>query len=1228
MVQSPVKETTKAQSQTFATLDGNEAVARVVYPLNEVIAIYPITPSSPMGEWADTWSSQGKKNLWGSVPTVVEMQSEGGVAGAVHGALQTGSLTTTFTASQGLLLMIPNMYKIAGELTPTVFHVAARSIAAQALSIFGDHSDVMATRATGFALLCSASVQEAQDMALIATAATLKSRIPFLHFFDGFRTSHEIQKIELLNEEIMGSLIAEDDIIAHRQRALSPDLPVIRGTAQNPDVFFQARETVNPYYQACPEITQTVMDQFAQLTGRHYKLFEYYGNPQAERVIVLMGSGCETVQETVDYLTQQGELVGVVKVRLYRPFDSQGFIATLPKTAKSIAVLDRTKEPGSSGEPLYLDIANAVMEYWDAPSLPKVVGGRYGLSSKEFTPAMIKGVFDNLAQDKPKNHFTIGINDDLTHNSLEYDPDFSTEPEDIVRAIFYGLGSDGTVGANKNTIKIIGESTDNYAQGYFVYDSKKSGSVTVSHLRFGSQPIHSTYLVNKASFVGCHQWNFLEKLPVLEAIEPGGTFLLNSPYSQDELWHQLPQQIQQQIIDQQVRFYAINAYKVAREAGMGGRINTVMQVCFFTLSGVLPQEEAITAIKGSIRKTYGKKGVEIVNMNLKAVDATLDNLYQIEVPKNITSNLSPNPSPTRRGEVEGESSIPDTAPRFIPKVLEKAIARQGDSIPVSALPCDGTYPSGTSKLEKRNIAQEIPVWDSDVCVQCGKCVMVCPHAVIRSKVYEPEQLANAPASFKSADPREKDWQGLKFTIQVAAEDCTGCGICVDVCPAKNKSQPRFKAINMEPQLPLREQERENWDFFLNLPNPDRTKLNLHKIAQQQMEEPLFEFSGACAGCGETPYLKLMSQLFGDRAVVANATGCSSIYGGNLPTTPWTHNTEGRGVAWSNSLFEDNAEFGLGFRVSLDKQAQFAAELLKSLASEVGEDLATSILNAEQKDEADIYEQRQRVSQLKDKLQNLLTISEGLSFRIPSDIPFRDSLGLTTKIKQLLSVADYLVKKSVWIVGGDGWGYDIGYGGLDHVLASGRNVNILVMDTEVYSNTGGQMSKATPRGAVAKFAAGGKPSPKKDLGLMAMTYGNVYVASVAMGARDEHTLRAFLEAEAYEGVSLIIAYSHCIAHGINMTTAMQHQKALVDSGRWLLYRYDPRRSKKGENPLLLDSRSPKQLVEPSMYAENRFRMLMHSQPEAAKKLMRQAQEDVNTRYGMYKYLAARQMDNSQ
>jgi pyruvate-ferredoxin/flavodoxin oxidoreductase len=1197
MVQSISRKQT-----TFATIDGNEAVARVAYALNEVIAIYPITPSSPMGEWADAWSSQGKKNLWDTIPTVVEMQSEGGVAGAVHGALQTGSLTTTFTASQGLLLMLPNMYKIAGELTPTVFHIAARSLAAQALSIFGDHSDVMSARSTGFAMLCSASVQEAQDFALISTAASLESRIPFVHFFDGFRTSHEIQKIELLSDEVLRSLIDDRLVFDHRLRALTPDRPVIRGTAQNPDVYFQARETVNPYYQACPDLTQKVMDEFAQLTGRQYQLFEYHGDAAAEKVIVLMGSGCDTVHETVDYLNQQGEKVGVLKVRLYRPFAGEKFVAALPATVKNIAVLDRTKEPGSVGEPLYLDVITALAEFWQINSpQPKVVGGRYGLSSKEFTPAMIKGVFDNLSNAPPKNHFTIGINDDLSHTSLEYNSEFSIEPEDVVRAIFYGLGSDGTVGANKNSIKIIGGETDNYAQGYFVYDSKKSGSVTVSHLRFGSQPIRSTYLVNKANFVACHQWQFVEQFPILREIEPGGTFLINSPYSQEEVWSQLPAAIQEQIVEKNLKLYAINAYQVAREAGMGGRINTVMQVCFFALSGVLPREEAINAIKQSIRKTYGKKGEEIVQMNLKAVDATLDHLYEIQPGEISDSSATQTQSPL------------DSAPTFVREVLGKMIAREGDELPVSALPVDGTYPSGTTKWEKRNIAQEIPVWEADICVQCGKCVMVCPHAVIRSKVYEPQQLANAPATFKSTNAKDKDWHDLKFTIQVAAEDCTGCGICVDVCPAKNKLQPRLKAINMQPQLPLREQERENWDFFLNLPNPDRRNLKLNKISQQQMQEPLFEFSGACAGCGETPYLKLATQLFGDRTIVANATGCSSIYGGNLPTTPWTHNAEGRGPAWSNSLFEDNAEFGLGFRVSIDKQTQFAAELLHTLAQEVGEDLATSILNNQQQDEADIYEQREKVSQLKQHLERLLNSELDPSVK--------------AKVQNLKSLADYLVKKSVWIVGGDGWAYDIGYGGLDHVIASGRNVNILVLDTEVYSNTGGQMSKATPRAAVAKFAAGGKPMAKKDLGLIAMTYGNVYVASVAMGARDEHTLRAFLEAEAYDGPSLIIAYSHCIAHGINMQTAMQQQKAIVESGRWLLYRYDPRRKQLGENPLILDSRSPKLPIKESMYQENRFLMLMRNQPEAARKLLEEAQADVNTRWQLYQYLAARQLETA-
>ncbi|MGK7914487.1 MAG: pyruvate:ferredoxin (flavodoxin) oxidoreductase, partial [Prochloraceae cyanobacterium] len=1139
--------------------------------------------------------SQNMTNLWGTVPSVVEMQSEGGAAGAVHGALQAGSITTTFTASQGLLLMIPNLYKIAGELTPAVIHVAARSLAAQALSIFGDHSDVMAARATGFALLCSASVQEAHDFALIAQAATLKTRVPFIHFFDGFRTSHEIQKIELLEENVLRSLIDDELILAHRARGLTPDRPVLRGTAQNPDVYFQARESVNPFYDACSEIVQQLMDQFGELTGRHYRLYEYHGAADAERVIVLMGSGCEAVHETVDYLNQQGEKVGVLKVRLYRPLDAQSLVAALPKTVQKIAVLDRTKEPGSNGEPLYLDFVNAIVEMFDG-NLPKMVGGRYGLSSKEFNPAMIKGIFANLQQDQPKNHFTVGINDDLSHTSLDYDPEFSTEPDNVVRAMFYGLGSDGTVGANKNSIKIIGEETDNYAQGYFVYDSKKSGAVTVSHLRFGNQPIRSTYLIDRANFVGCHQWNFLEKLDVLKAAVTGATFLVNSPYSVNEVWAQLPIEIQEQIVRKKLKFYVINANQVARDSGMGGRINTVMQTCFFALAGVLPQEEAIAQIKKAIKKTYGKKGEKIVQMNLQAVDNTLDNLFEVSVPTQVTS------------QIHQQAAIPDTAPEFVRQVLGKMVSREGDQLPVSALPCDGTYPTGTSQWEKRNVAQFIPVWDPDVCVQCGKCVMVCPHGVIRGKAYEPAQLDNAPASFKSTEVRDKDFKGQKFTIQVAPEDCTGCAICVDICPAKNKSQPSLKAINMEEQLPLREQERENWDFFLNLPNPDRRQLKLNQIRQQQLQEPLFEFSGACAGCGETPYIKLMTQLFGDRALVANATGCSSIYGGNLPTTPWTQNADGRGPAWSNSLFEDNAEFGLGFRLAIDKHAQFAAELLKSLANEVGAELASSILTSEQKDEADIYEQRERVAQLKNKLQTIV--------RANGRTPLPD----TAKIKQLLSLADYLVKKSVWIVGGDGWAYDIGFGGLDHVIASGRNVNILVMDTEVYSNTGGQSSKATPRAAVAKFAAGGKPAPKKDLGLIAMTYGNVYVASVAMGAKDEHTLRAFIEAEAYDGPSLIIAYSHCIAHGINMTTAMKQQKDLVESGRWLLYRYNPNLKQEGKNPLQLDSRSPKKQVSQSMYAENRFKMLTKSKPEDAKRLLEEAQEDVNTRWQMYEHLA--------
>jgi pyruvate-ferredoxin/flavodoxin oxidoreductase len=1185
---------------TFITVDGNEAVARIAYRLNEVIAIYPITPSSPMAEWADAWSAAKQPNLWGAIPSVVQLQSEGGVAGAVHGALQVGCLTTTFTASQGLLLMIPNLYKIAGELTPIAIHVAARSLAAQGLSIFGDHSDVMATRTTGCALLCSASVQEAQDFAAIATRATFETRIPFLHFFDGFRTSHEVQKIELLADDDLRSLIPQAPILAHRNRALTPDRPVIRGTAQNPDVYFQARETVNSFYNACPGLVQSAMDDFAQLTGRTYHLFDYHGHPEAERVVVLMGSGCETVHETVDYLSQQGEKVGVLKVRLYRPWSLEAFVAALPESIQAIAVLDRTKEPGSLGEPLYQDVVNALVEA--ERTTTRVVGGRYGLSSKEFTPAMVKAVFDNLANTKPKNHFTVGIIDDVTQTSLPIDPDFSIESDTVVRAIFYGLGSDGTVGANKNSIKIIGEETDNYAQGYFVYDSKKSGSVTVSHLRFGSDPIRSTYLIEQANFVACHQWEFVEKYEVLKEAKVGATFLLNSPYSPTETWQRLPSSLREIILAKQLQCYVIDANQVARNAGMGGRINTVMQVCFFALAGVLSREEAIAQIKKAIRKTYGKKGEDVVQMNLTAVDQTQEHLYEVPVGE-----------PVAVGVTEVQHAIPDAAPPFVRDVLGQMAARHGDDLPVSALPVDGTYPSGTTKWEKRNIATEVPVWEPDVCVQCGKCVMVCPHSVIRAKVYEPSQLDQAPATFKSTNARDHDWSDLKFTIQVAAEDCTGCALCVDVCPAKNKLEPRLKAINMAPQLPLREQERENWDFFLNLPNPDRTQLNLHKIGQQQLQEPLFEFSGACGGCGETPYIKLATQLFGDRMLVANATGCSSIYGGNLPTTPWTYNAEGRGPAWSNSLFEDNAEFGLGFRIALDQQITQAIALLQRLThqdnSPIPAELTAAIVDTAQADEAEIFAQRERVAHLKGHLATWLHQPD-----LPSD--------LREQITSLQTLADVLVKKSVWMIGGDGWAYDIGYGGLDHVLASGRNVNILVLDTEVYSNTGGQMSKSTPKGAVAKFAAGGKPAPKKDLGLMAITYGNVYVASVAMGARDEHTLRAFIEAESYNGPSLIIAYSHCIAHGIDMQKGMQQQKMAVESGRWLLYRYDPRRTQQGENPLLLDSRSPKIPVETAMYSENRFKMLSRSSPEEAKRLLKEAQAEVNTRWQLYQYLAAR------
>jgi pyruvate-ferredoxin/flavodoxin oxidoreductase len=1179
--------------RTWTTLDGNEAVARVAYRLNEVIAIFPITPASPMGEWADAWSSAGVPNAWGTVPSVVEMQSEGGAAGAVHGALQGGSLTTTFTASQGLLLMLPNMYKIAGELTATVFHVAARSVAAQALSIFCDHSDVMATRGTGFALLASGSVQEATDFALIAQAATLQSRVPFLHFFDGFRTSHEIAKVELLADDHLRAMIDPALVLAHRQRALSPDHPVLRGTAQNPDVFFQAREAVNAYYAAAPDLTQQAMDRFATLVGRQYHLFEYHGAPDAERLIVLMGSGAEAVHETVDALNAQGDNVGVVKVRLYRPFDARRFVEALPASTRALAVLDRTKEPGSAGEPLYLDCLTALHEglrngWGTVPTMPTVVGGRYGLGSKEFTPAMIRGVFDHLAGERPAHHFTIGIEDDVGHTSLSYDADFSTEPDDVVRALFYGLGADGTVGANKNSIKIIGEETAYFAQGYFVYDSKKAGSVTVSHLRFGPRPIRSTYRISRANFVACHQPTFLERFDMLQHIVPGGTFLLNSPQPPENVWDSLPRPVQEQLIDKRLAFYVIDAYRVARENGMGRRINTVMQVCFFAISGILPQDEAIAAIKQAIERTYGKQGEDIVRMNVNAVDQTLAHLHRVEVPEHASATH------TWRPPVAAE------APDFVQQVTARMLAGNGDALPVSALPADGTYPTGTAKWEKRNIALEIPVWDPQVCIQCGKCAMVCPHGVIRIKVYDPQHLDGAPPTFKATKARDREWRDLEYTIQVAPEDCTGCGICVDVCPAKNKSATRLKAINMQPQAPLRDQERDNWDFFLGLPEMDRRHMHVSHIRQQQVQEPLFEFSGACAGCGETPYIKLASQLFGDRMVVANATGCSSIYGGNLPTTPWTANAAGRGPAWSNSLFEDNAEFGLGLRLAIEQQRRFATELLRTLASQVGDDLASAILTADQHDEAEIFEQRQRVAALKAALHGLET----------------------AEARQLLSLADVLVKKSVWIIGGDGWAYDIGFGGLDHVLASGHDVNVLLLDTEVYSNTGGQMSKATPRAAVAKFAAGGKPTRKKDLGLMAMSYGHVYVASVAMGARDEHTLRAFLEAEAYDGPSLIIAYSHCIAHGIDMTTAMQNQKAAVDTGQWLLYRYHPERPGQGLNPLQLDSHAPSLPLERYLYLENRFKMLTKSKPEVARQLLSEAQDDVAQRRALYEYLAAR------
>jgi pyruvate-ferredoxin/flavodoxin oxidoreductase len=1179
--------------RTTVTIDGNEAAAYVAHKTNEVIAIYPITPSSSMGELADQWSSEGRPNIWGSVPRVVEMQSEAGAAGTLHGALQSGSLATTFTSAQGLLLMIPNMYKIAGELTPAVIHVAARSLATHALSIFGDHQDVMAVRQTGWAMLASNSVQEAMDFALIAQAASLESRIPFVHFFDGFRTSHEIAKVEQLSVEDMQSMISDELVHRHRKSALSPEHPFIRGTAQNPDVYFQGREAANSFYLAAPTIVQNAMDKFAALTGRQYKLFDYVGDPDAEQVLVLMGSGAEVAQEAVDNLNRRGAKFGVLKVRLYRPFSVEHFLQALPPTVESIAVLDRSKEPGSVGEPLYADVVTALSEAESQSThlvqpMPRIIGGRYGLSSKEFTPAMVKGVFEELEKENGRKHFTVGIVDDVTHTSIDYDPTFSTEETDTVRALFYGLGADGTVGANKNSIKIIGEDTGLFAQGYFVYDSKKSGSMTTSHLRFGPKPIHSSYLITRANFVACHQFAFLERLNLLKYAEPGATFLLNSLFGPQDVWAMLPRTIQQEIVVKRLKFHVIDAYKVARETGMGGRINTIMQTCFFAISNVLPREQAIAAIKNAIRKTYGKRGQAVVEKNFAAVDQALANLFQVKVPDQSSSLFDLQPP------------VPAEAPEFVRGVLGPIIQGDGDFLPVSKMPVDGTFPSGTAQWEKRNISLEIPEWDKELCIQCGKCVLVCPHAVIRAKVYESDKLAGAPESFLSAPARWKDLGQMKYSLQVSPEDCTGCTLCVDVCPAKSKTDANHRALNMVPQPPIRQRETMNWEFFLGLPEFDRERLSFGQVKDVQLLQPLFEFSGACSGCGETPYIKLMTQLFGERTIVANATGCSSIYGGNLPTTPYTFNKDGRGIAWANSLFEDNAEFGLGIRISQDKHAEYARQLVQHLTGTIGAELAAALLEADQSSEAGIREQRERVALLK----NILRLS-------PDNFDACD----------LLVLADSLVKRNVWIVGGDGWAYDIGYGGLDHVMASGENVNILVLDSEVYSNTGGQTSKATPRGAVARFSAGGKSTPKKDLALMAMAYGGVYVARVAMGAGDMQTLKAFNEAESYNGPSIIIAYAHCIAHGIDMNHGLTQQKLAVQSGHWPLFRFDPRRAAEGKNPMQLDSKAPSVPLEDYLYNETRYTMLRQSHPDEARKLLEEAREDVAARWKMYEAWAS-------
>ncbi len=1176
-------------------MDGNEAAAHIAFKTNEVIAIYPITPASPMGEWADAWSVQKKSNIWGDVPKIIEMQSEGGAAGAVHGSLQAGALTTTFTASQGLLLMLPNMFKIAGELTPAVFHIAARSVATQALSIFGDHTDVMSARQTGWGFLFANNVQEAMDFALISQAATLESRIPFLHIFDGFRTSHEIAKIEIISDEVIRALIDDDFVKAHRDRGMNPNNPFIRGTAQNPDVFFQGRESSNPFYRATPEIVDRVMRQFEELTGRSYQLFEYEGDPEAEKVLILMGSGADTVDQTTRFLNDSGEKAGVLKVRLYRPFSFDHFIQALPKSVQKIAVLDRTKEPGAMGEPLYQDVITALIEDQTSAdphfaNIPKIIGGRYGLSSKEFTPAMVKSIYEEMDAKSPKNHFTIGINDDVTHTSLSYDATFDIEDDATTRAVFWGLGSDGTVGANKNSIKIIGEETELNAQGYFVYDSKKSGARTISHLRFGPSDLKRPYLISRANFIGIHQFGFLDRFDTLAMAQDGATVLLNSPFNETEIWDNLPTSVRKQIQDKNLKLFVVDAYKVAKEANLGIRINTVMQTCFFAISGVLPKDQAISKIKEYIEKTYGKRGKAIVQMNFNAVDISLDHLHEVKIPKAKTAVIPK--------QVNGFSESPE----FVQNVIAEIINGSGDDLPVSALPCDGTYPSGTTKWEKRDIAMEIPVWDPDICIQCGKCVMACPHSVIRAKVAEPEAFDAAPEGFKHTKAKFRELKGFEYTLQVSADDCTGCTLCVEVCPVKNKSNVSLKAINMVPKEEVKEVANRDWDFFLDLPTTsvnNQPEIAFNKTKETQLLDPYFEFSGACAGCGETPYLSLLTRLFGDRMVVANATGCSSIYGGNLPTTPWTKDAYGCGPAWNNSLFEDNAEFGLGMRLAIDKQMEIAKDLLfKSRGGALPEQLVDDLINAVQNTPAEVERQKKRVEELEKRLSSK-----------PDPV--------STRLK---NYTRDLVKKSVWIIGGDGWAYDIGFGGLDHVIASGKNVNILVMDTEVYSNTGGQASKATGLGAIAKFASGGKPTPKKDLGKIAMDYGYVYVAQVAMGANENQLIKAFQEAESYDGPSIVIAYSHCIAHGIDMSKGLHQQKLATETGYWPVYRFDPRLKDEGKNPLQLDSKPPKKPLRDYIYNEQRYRLLTQINPRKARKYEKAAQHWVHNRWAILEDLA--------